>query len=288
MGLRIGLPMWANAGWAGSFFTGDATSGDYLSQYASVFNTVEGNTTFYAIPSEAQVASWLQQTEAHDFRFCFKIPKMITHDLKLQRCDLALSQFFERISPLRKKLGPIMIQLPPSFSGSDLPILEAFIKKLPAAFAYAVEVRHSDFYTGNYDGALDALLAKFRIDRVMFDTKALFSSNDASAHTLDAKNKKPNFPQVEKAIGKHPMLRFIGAPDLEQTPEYFARWLAFLSECLRQGKEPYVFVHLPDNLFAPLLAKRLYSQIKAVHPTLPELERWPSERLANNGQMGLF
>lgn len=280
--------MWANAHWQGGFFTADATAQDYLSQYASVFNTVEGNTTFYAIPSEAQVACWLEQTQAHDFRFCFKMPKMITHDLKLQRCELAVNRFFERICVLRQNLGPIMIQLPPSFSGKDLPVLEAFIRQLPAAFAYAVEVRHHDFYTGEFGQALDTLLAKFRIDRVMFDTEALFESLDSSAETLDAKKKKPHFTQTPKAIGKHPVLRFIGAPVIEQTPAFFEPWVAFLSDCLRQGKEPFVFVHLADNRFAPLLAKRLYCQLQAACPSLPELERWPCERLSNNGQMGLF
>lgn len=286
--LRVGLPMWSLPEWQHRFFSDDAGSADYLKQYASVFNTVEGNTTFYAIPSEASIMAWAAAVP-RDFRFSFKLPKVITHDLKLQRCDETVAAFFDRIAPLRSLMGPIQIQLPPSFDGQALPILAQFVRKLPAMFNYAVEVRHSDFFNGSeYHTALTQLLQRCRMERVVFDSRGLFDAVDGSVATLEAQAKKPNFPVIEAPVIKQPIIRFIGHPDMAQNPQYFEPWIARIKAWLEAGKEPYVMLHMADNTFAPDLALQCYKSLQQEIADLADLADWPSLRESPNGQMGLF
>jgi len=73
---HLGLPLWGERAWTGSLYSEDARPGDYLEQYARVFNAVEGNSTFYSPPSPSSVDQWREQTP-ESFRFCFKMPRAL-------------------------------------------------------------------------------------------------------------------------------------------------------------------------------------------------------------------
>ncbi len=288
MALRIGLPMWALPEWQHGFFTRDAGSADFLKQYASVFTTVEGNTTFYSIPTEASVLAWQKSVPAL-FRFCFKLPKSITHDAKLQRCDALLAAFIERIKPLKEVMGPLIIQLPPTFDGRSLPSLESFVKKLPVMFSYAIEPRHSDFFPeGAYQQDFQQLLLKYRLEQVVFDSRALFACDDDHASIVEAKAKKPNFPLPTITVHKQVIIRFIGGSDAAQNAIYFADYVDKVRHWLAAGKQVYLMLHMANNQHAPALAKQLYAQLQQSMPNLPDLPLWPAERESNDGQMLLF
>ncbi|MCB1121335.1 MAG: DUF72 domain-containing protein, partial [Verrucomicrobiae bacterium] len=148
--LKLGLPVWAHGPWAGNFFTTDAKRSDYLAQYGSVFNTVEGNASFYGLPKPATVQRWCE--EAPDgFHFCFKFPRVVSHDLLLKNAGYETDQFLERVKPLGLKLGSFFIQLPPHFGPRQLSNLPPFLKSLPPEFQYAVEVRHTAFFNGSVE-----------------------------------------------------------------------------------------------------------------------------------------
>lgn len=288
MSLRLGLPMWGLDDWKYRFYGSEIAPSDYLRHYASVFSSVEGNNSFYGVPSEASITAW-QHSVPRNFRFLFKMPKAITHDSKLQQCDLLLKSFFERLTPLKANLGPIMIQLPPSFDGSGLPVLEQFLRKLPAMFSYAIEVRHIDFYqAGEALEEFEKLLQRYRITRVLFDTRALFASTDQSLATLDAKSKKPNFPLVAADGKKQIVIRFIGDMQTEHNAHYWADWLERIPHYLAQGKEVFFMLHMADNALAPELARDFYQQLKQHLPELPDMPLWPIERASNDGQLRLF
>ena len=86
-GYYLGCSIWGNKDWVGELFTKDAKTKDFLQQYASVFNTVEGNTTFYGLPSEATVARWREET-SEGFRFAFKFSRAISHEKRLVNAEL--------------------------------------------------------------------------------------------------------------------------------------------------------------------------------------------------------
>ena len=123
--------------------------------------------TFYAAPSPATVEKWKQETD-DGFRFCFKLPKTITHDAMLVDVVPETEQFLERLLPLLDRLGPIMIQLPPNFGARELPQLEAFLETLPREFRYAVELRDLELATDGMPAELtDDLLEAADVGRVI-------------------------------------------------------------------------------------------------------------------------
>ncbi|MAT04455.1 MAG: hypothetical protein CL424_05365, partial [Acidimicrobiaceae bacterium] len=138
--LRVGCPMWAHAPWVGRFLS-PGNKGNELAEYAGWCNAVEGNTTFYAVPSATTVAKWASQAPS-DFRFAFKAPRTVTHDLRLRAgADAALGEFLDRIEPLGERIGPVQVQLPPSFGPTDLRALAEFLKRLPGGHRWVVELR---------------------------------------------------------------------------------------------------------------------------------------------------
>jgi uncharacterized protein YecE (DUF72 family) len=84
---------------------------DYLSYYATKFDTVEVDSTFYAAPSANTVRNWNAKTPA-GFVFAAKVPQTITHDKVLVNCDAAFKEFVDAMDLLGEKLGPLLFQFP--------------------------------------------------------------------------------------------------------------------------------------------------------------------------------
>src|SRR5512146_225954 len=116
--IRIGTQGWAYDVWVGPFYPAGTRSADYLTVYARGFETVEVDSTFYAIPATKTVRGWAQRTP-DDFVFSLKLPQEITHERRLRNVEDLTEEFFERARELGKKLGPILIQLGPDFGPTE-------------------------------------------------------------------------------------------------------------------------------------------------------------------------
>jgi uncharacterized protein YecE (DUF72 family) len=174
---RIGCPVWGCHRWADEVYPARTVSDDYLAWYSSMFPTVEGNSTFYGVPSHATFEKWCESS-VDTFRFCFKFPRTISHDLKLSHCDKELQQWLDCLAILRERgrLGPTFLQLPPSFSFRYFPQLDTFLRQLPKDWLWAVEVRHLDWFDeGECESRLNDLLQSLGVDRVLFDSSPLNS-----------------------------------------------------------------------------------------------------------------
>ena len=140
---HIGTMGWSYPFWAENFYPKGVSSSSYLTEYSKHFDTVEIDSTFYRIPSEATFQKWKGQTP-DGFLFSAKFPQTITHKKMLIDCDKEVEFFLERTSTLQNKLGPLLLQFPPAFGPKKLPRLEEFLPKLPREHRYAVEVRSRD------------------------------------------------------------------------------------------------------------------------------------------------
>ena len=105
--IHLGLPFWGFEGWQGGLYTKDSRSSDYLRQYVRVFDAVEGNTTFYAEPPATTVEKWCRDTP-EGFRFCFKLPRTITHDAMLHDVADDTARFLDRLAPIQASGGNII------------------------------------------------------------------------------------------------------------------------------------------------------------------------------------
>lgn len=280
----LGCPMWGNPEWKQSFFARGVRPAQFLSQYSSVFNSVEGNTTFYGLPSESTVKRWRDEA-ADGFSFCFKFPQRITHGQKLLNAEAETEKFLTAMEPIGEHLGPFLLQLGPEFSPAYLKSLDRFLGALPNQFKYTVEVRHTDFFHDKAaDDELSELLKSYKADRVIFDTRPLFSARPHTEAVREAQKKKPRVPATSYALGQHPTLRFIGHQDGERSKEYFAPWLRKVAGWIVEGRQPYVFIHTPDNADAPNLAQDFHHGLQALIKGLDDLPDFPIVREASREQ----
>jgi uncharacterized protein YecE (DUF72 family) len=142
--LHLGTIGWSYSFWKGNFYPNKTASKDFLAYYATKFNTVEVDSTFYRIPNQQAVANWREQTPA-GFSFSLKFPQVITHIKMLKDCQRETDLFLERTRMLKEKLGPLLLQFPPSFGIERLSSLADFLHQLPKTQRYVVEVRDAGF-----------------------------------------------------------------------------------------------------------------------------------------------
>ena len=265
--------MWAHPPWVGRFLS-PANRGNELAEYARWCSAVEGNTTFYGVPSAATIERWEQQAPA-DFRFAFKLPRTITHDLRLRGPATAeLRTFLRAIEPLGDRVGPVQIQLPPSFGPAELPALREFVARLPDDRRWVVELRHPGFFDGaGGHRAVDELLAGAGVGRVVLDTRPLYAAPPRSDAAIAEQRRKPRLPVATDAMGDEPIVRVIGSDDVDRTIEGARVWIPAIVEWLAEGRRPYVFIHQPENLESPALARRFHA---AVAEQLPDLAPLPT------------
>jgi uncharacterized protein YecE (DUF72 family) len=162
--IRIGTQGWNYEAWVGPFYPEGTRPADYLTIYARGFDTVEVDSTFYAIPVAKTVRGWAQRTP-NDFVFALKLPQEITHERRLRNADDLAAEFFDRVRELGPKLGPVLIQLGPDFGPTELPAVAQFLPKLPRDIRFAIEFRQRGWI---HDGVL-ALLAEHHVALALSD-----------------------------------------------------------------------------------------------------------------------
>ncbi len=142
-----------------------SAKGSGLERYVSVFNAVEINTTFRNDHRPATLARWASAVP-DDFRFSVKMPKTISHELKLRHANEEVIRFAGLVHQLGNKLGPWLLQLPPSLT-FDADTAQSFFEHLRANYSGAVvfEPRHASWFEPH----VDALLQTFSISRVAAD-----------------------------------------------------------------------------------------------------------------------
>jgi uncharacterized protein YecE (DUF72 family) len=131
--------------WVGPFYPESMAQRNFLKHYSRFFNAVEIDSTFYGTPRVEAVQRWYLDTP-DDFRFCPKVPKVITHEKGLRGAHLDMTDFILVMRALKEKLGVILIQLPPSFGADQINILDNFLGSLPDDLRFAVEFRNYSWY----------------------------------------------------------------------------------------------------------------------------------------------
>jgi uncharacterized protein YecE (DUF72 family) len=269
--LRVGCPMWAHRPWVGRFYPAGTKPGTELRLYATWCNAVEGNTTFYAEPTPTTVAKWAELAPV-DFRFAFKLPRTITHDKRLRDVATEVRSFLSAVEPLGERVGPIQAQLPGSFGPESLDVLLAFLRRLPGERRWAIELRNRAFFDRSpAHSAVDELCIARGIGRVVLDTRPLYAAEATSKAAVEERRQKPQLPVVLDAAGSHPVIRVIGEDSGAGTLAGLRVWTDQLVAWLHEGREPHVFVHQPENLESPALARDVHDHVRSLVPDLAPL-----------------
>jgi uncharacterized protein YecE (DUF72 family) len=150
-----------------------AGGGTHLERYARAFRCAEINSSFHRAHAAATYAKWRESTPA-EFRFAVKVPRAITHDLKLRRARRPFIEFLEQTSGLAAKRGPLLVQLPPSLS-FDRRVASMFFDVVRMAYdgPLVCEPRHPTWFASK----VTMLLERYRIARVAADPPPAWQAN---------------------------------------------------------------------------------------------------------------
>ena len=138
-GAYVGTSGFSYPPWRGGFYPPKAKPAEFLAWFSERLPSVELNTTFYQLPSEEQLRRWATQTPP-EFRFAVKMSRRITHGGRLE----LLSTFTEQVRALGERLGPILIQFPPTRTRDD-GLLRLLLDSLDPELEYAFEFRHDSW-----------------------------------------------------------------------------------------------------------------------------------------------
>jgi uncharacterized protein YecE (DUF72 family) len=276
MNFYIGCPIWSFKGWVGNFYPEDTKPKEYLREYSHRVTTIEGNTTFYAVPAQKTIENWVAETPS-GFRFCPKVPKAISHEGTLLENIARVQEFIEIMRGLGERLGPMFLQLPPRFTPEQIAELQTFLTQWPHDVRLAVEVRHLDWFDTPYDEYLNQLLTNHNMARVTIDTRPIrdlagdeILEGTTYGSLVEARERKPDVPVIPKRTTDFLFIRYIGHPDLKSNDPFLDEWESYLVSQLNEGADAYVFCHSPENLTAPQIASELYHRV-ARHVSLPPL-----------------
>jgi uncharacterized protein YecE (DUF72 family) len=184
-GLYLGTSGWSYADWEGSLYPEGLPPGARLSEYAKHYATVEIDSTFYGTPRSSTVEKW-REVVPEGFLFAAKFPKEVTHDRNLVGVEAETDAFLRTMAELGDRLGPLLLQLPPSFTVEGMGVLEDFLKGLPEGFRYAVEVRHRSW--------------------IGSDLPEMLSERGAALTLIDY----PGMPRMEMATADFSYIRWLG------------------------------------------------------------------------------
>jgi uncharacterized protein YecE (DUF72 family) len=255
--VHVGTMGWSYADWYGPFYPPEVASRDALAHYARVFDVVEIDSTFYGTPQESTVKHWRKVTPEH-FRFCAKVPRLITHDAKLTDVEEPFREFVRRMGMLGPKRGPMLLQMGPDFTRADLPALEAFLPLLEEFHEdnarFAIEFRHRSLIGPDVSALLKANgVALAATDYVAMPRRFEVTTDFTYVRLIGRHG----------AFEQHTHIQADRALDLK-------KWLKALSQKQEQFKEAFVFANDDYEGYAPATANRFKELIGQ-----PTVERPP-------------
>jgi uncharacterized protein YecE (DUF72 family) len=243
-GVYIGTSGWSYPHWKGIFYPPEIKPPRYLEYYLTRFHCVELNSSFYHLPKKATVDGWLRRTP-DSFRFCPKLSRFITHQKRIRNSGEALQRFFELFDPMKFRMGPVLIQLPPGLSYDDS-LVSHFLESLKACdppTRFAMEVRHPSWINDRFLG----LLRDQGVAFVIADSDRRWPNHEAV--TADFVYLRLHGPEKLYA-SDYP------DPVLEEYAEKINRWRG-------KGYEVWAFFNNDFNGFAVKNALKLNEMVQA-------------------------
>ena len=282
----LGLAIWGYKNWLGTLFPTKTPVQSFLKCYGDRFSIVEGNTTFYSIPTPETVIRWKTETQP-GFKFFPKLPKSVTHNGRLMPYLPQAFQFLELMQGLDDRLGGLFLQLPPSYSVAWFADLDLFLSSWRSATRVPLflEVRHLTWFETSHRDRLNQLLAQYQIDRVLLDTRPIYNANDNPQQY--SVNKKPNVPVQPIVTSNTAFVRYISHPIRDRNTEYLMEWVDQVGNWLNQGKTVYFFVHCPLEENSPQNAQYFQELLERSGLNVPPLP-WNLLPQDRSEQLGLF
>ncbi len=271
---HIGTSSWQFEGWRGVFYPDKTPIKSYLAHYVTQFDTVEVNTSFYALPRPATVVDWVESAP-EGFTFALKAPRLITHEKKLVNAESATLAFLDVLRSLGNAAAPALLQLPPDFSrskyGRTLATYLEWLAPRLDGLRVAVEVRAADLMTE----AFAEYVAKLGMALVLVARQSTPDFYPAWLAQVDA-GRAPGFAFI-RWIGDDRNGPKGDAELVNRRDEELAVWAQRITHMAGAGQEVYGYMHNPYEGHAPESVRRMRTLLGDLAASIP-----------GGGQLALF
>ena len=239
-GLYLGTCGWSYADWEGTLYPEGLQAASRLAEYAKHYATVEIDSIFYGTPRGTTVERW-RKVAPRGFLYAAKFPQEVTHERNLVGSEAEAERFVRTMAELGDRLGPLLLQLPPSFNVEGMGVLEDFLKRLPEGFRYAVEVRHRSWLGS--------------------DLPEMLRERGAALTLIDY----PRMPRMEETTADFSYIRWLG--DRREFPEGHTHlkkerdedlrwWAGVVDRFLQEGKTVFAYANNHYQNHSPSTVER--------------------------------
>ncbi len=231
--ISIGCAKWNKTDLKGFYPKGTK---DELNYYATQFNSIELNATFYGMPTAEQVQTWKEKTPK-DFKFFPKITNTVSHFRRLLNITDVVTQFASAVLNFDEKLGMVFLQLHDNFKPKDYERLEKFVQDWPKEVPLAIELRNTEWFT----------------DEEVFNTTCeLFEMNNITNIIVDTAGRRDMLHM--RLTTPNAFVRYVGA-NAESDYARLDDWLKRIKIWKKEGLQNlYFFVHQNVEKASPLLS----------------------------------
>jgi uncharacterized protein YecE (DUF72 family) len=261
---HFGTSGWDYPDWVGPFYAPDSSRRDFLAQYARQFGSVEIDSTFYRMPSAADVARWAERVPA-GFLFSPKVPQEITHEKLLAGCDDAVARYVDALHAFGGKLGVVVVQMRYFRSAEKMDAerfaerLAPFLRLFPAEMRVALEVRNKALWRAP---VLDVLREQRRglvlIDHPWMDPPARIAARrDVEPGPFTYVRLLGDREGIEKVTTKW------GEIVVDQS-QRLADWAALVARTLEEGRDVWVAANNHYAGHGPATIRDLEARVRAL------------------------
>lgn len=238
--IAVGCAKWNKTDLKGFYPKGTK---DELSYYATQFNSIELNATFYGMPTPEQIETWKEKTPA-DFKFFPKITNTVSHFRRLLNIDDVVTQFASAVLHFDKKLGMAFLQLHDNFKPKDYERLEQFVAKWAKEVPLAIELRNTEWFTD---------------EEILDKTCELFEKNNITNIIVDTAGRRDMLHM--RLTTTSAFIRYVGA-NHESDYDRLNDWVERLTKWKKEGLENlYFFVHQNLEKASPLLSAHFIKEL---------------------------
>jgi uncharacterized protein YecE (DUF72 family) len=245
--IRIGCSGWNYATWRNTFYPQGLPPSRWLEHYATVFDTVEVNSTFYRLARREAVARWVEQTPA-DFCFAVKSSRYLTHIRRLRDMGQGVERLYAPLEPLADagKLGPVLWQLPANFHRDEARLAEALAQLPPGRHTF--EFRHPSWFSPE----VLALLRAHEVALTIADRRGLtFQTHDITS----------DFTFVRFHYGHRGRRGNYSDSEIEE-------WAHRIVDWAHAGLDVFAYFNNDWEVFAPRNARKLHRMVQRLDAAL--------------------
>ena len=243
--IYIGCAKWNKTDLKGFYPKGTK---DELKYYATQFNSIELNATFYSLPSPEQVLTWKEKTPPN-FKFFPKITNTVSHFRRLINVTDVVTDYATSVLNFGDQLGMVFLQLHDNFKPKDFERVEKFVKDWPKEVPLAIEVCTAEWFEEENFEKFSQLLEENNIANIIVDT----AGRRDMLHM--------------RLTSDTAFVRYVGA----NADSDYARlddWLERIKLWKEEGlKNLYFFVHQNVELASPLLSAYFIEKINEAFGT---------------------